>query len=91
MFAREKSAMNRKLAAKGLRSALVASYRHAYHQKRVEHNPVVIDHPQALVKVLYIQPPESVISTSWRMGVASLTSTASSWRECRVEHGMERP
>lgn len=51
--------MDKKLTAKGARrSALVASYGRAYHQKRVEHNPVVIDHPEALVKVLYMNPGE---------------------------------
>lgn len=50
--------MDKKLAAKELRSALVASYGRAYHQKHVEHNPVVIDHPEALVKVLYLNPGE---------------------------------
>jgi mannose-6-phosphate isomerase-like protein (cupin superfamily) len=58
MFARSKPAMDKKLAAEGLPSALVASYRRAYHQTRVEHNPVVIDPPEAVVKVLYLNPGE---------------------------------
>lgn len=39
---------------------LVASFTRAYHQTTVERNPAVIDHPDALVKVLYLNPGESL-------------------------------